>query len=94
MRVTLATHGGLAAALNRRLPPRVVDVDKPGEIAELRKLINEAEREGESAAGATSDAMTYTVTVTDGNRETVIKRSDVDMTEAFAALLDFVERRS
>lgn len=92
MRVTLTTHGGLAAPINRRLPPRVVEIDEPAEVARVRQLIEAAR--SQTASGAQSDAMTYTLTVADGSDETVIKGSDVDMTEAFAALLDFVERRS
>ncbi|MGH3479660.1 MAG: protealysin inhibitor emfourin, partial [Nocardioidaceae bacterium] len=41
MRVTLATHGGLAAAINLRRPPRVVDADTLTEpdAKELTQLV-------------------------------------------------------
>lgn len=39
------------------------------------------------------DAMSYTITVRDGSRAAVLRESDVDMTDEFAALLDWVQGR-
>ena len=41
MRVTLAKHGGMPAAINLRLPPRVVDTDAlpKGTAEELVRLV-------------------------------------------------------
>lgn len=39
------------------------------------------------------DAMSYTITVRDGSRAAVLRESDADMTEEFAALLDWVQGR-
>ena len=39
------------------------------------------------------DAMSYTITVRDGSQAAVLKESDADMTDEFAALLDWVQGR-
>ena len=52
MKVTLATHGGQAAGINLRLPPRVVDTDTLPEPAaeELAQLVAAAKAVKASAA--------------------------------------------
>ena len=54
MRVTLATHGGLAAAINMRLPPQVVDTETlPGPAAvELSRLVAAAKAVNASPEGS------------------------------------------
>ncbi|MFI9150434.1 protealysin inhibitor emfourin [Streptomyces sp. NPDC053367] len=98
MKVTLATHGGQAAAIQRRLPPDVLDSDDLPEdaAAELARLVAAAlaqDAEGPSGPGRARDAMSYTITVEDGGRSTVLTRSDTTMSPAFAALLDWLEQR-
>ncbi|KPI20628.1 hypothetical protein OV450_0094 [Actinobacteria bacterium OV450] len=90
MKVTLATHGGLAAAANLRLPPKVLDTDTLPENAasELARLVEAAVAAGEADQPSRArDAMSYTISVEDGGRSTVLKQSDAAMTPAFAALL-------
>ncbi|MFB6805144.1 protealysin inhibitor emfourin [Streptomyces sp. NPDC056387] len=90
MKVTLATHGGLAATANLRLPPKVLDTDTLPENAasELARLVEAAVATGEvDQPGRARDAMSYTISVEDGGRSTVLKQSDAAMTPAFAALL-------
>jgi hypothetical protein len=95
MRVVLATHGGQAAAINMRLPPRVLDSDRlpPEAAAELRELVAaaRAEEAPEKAENA-RDAMSYTVTVDDGGESATITASDTAMSPAFAALLSWLQK--
>ena len=79
MKVTLATHGGQAAAINIRLPPRVVD----------------SEALPEPAAGELSrDAMSYMITIEERGQSTTLAQSDVTMSAQFAALLNWLQRHA
>lgn len=96
MKITLATHGGQAAALNLRRPPRVIDTDTltAGDAAELARLAADAATtppRGE-APGKSRDAMSYTITVEDGGKQTVLSQSDTTMSQAFAKLLARLQR--
>ncbi|MEJ8641423.1 protealysin inhibitor emfourin [Streptomyces sp. MS1.HAVA.3] len=95
MKVTLATRGGLAAAVNLRLPPRALDTDTlpANAAAELDQLVAAAvpTPEVDQPSGA-RDAMSYTITVEDGGRSAVLKQSDAGMTREFAALLTWLQR--
>ncbi|MFF1556215.1 protealysin inhibitor emfourin [Streptomyces sp. NPDC058279] len=95
MKVTLATHGGLAAASRLRVPPKVLDTDSlpEREAAELAELVAAAAGPAPEAdrPGRAMDAMSYTITVEDGGGPTVLKQSDTAMTPAFAALLTWLE---
>ncbi|KIF05130.1 hypothetical protein PL81_14850 [Streptomyces sp. RSD-27] len=94
MKVSVKTHGGLAAASDLRLPPRQVDTATlPADTAAaLTRLVAAAEAApAEAWAGAAADAMTYTVTVENGDGPRVLKQSDVAMTKEFAALLTWLE---
>ncbi|NMO49750.1 hypothetical protein HH310_00860 [Actinoplanes sp. TBRC 11911] len=94
MRVVLATHGGQAAAINMRLPPRVLDSDRlPAEAtAQLRDLVTAARAEAApEKSGNARDAMSYTITVEDGDDSTTITASDTAMSPAFAALLTWLQ---
>lgn len=96
MRIALATHGGQAAAINRGLPPRVLDTDSlpPEQADEARRLVAAASAEGGGPAGTgrARDAMSYQITVDDGARPTTLTGSDVAMSPAFATLLSWLER--
>ncbi|MFK0047684.1 protealysin inhibitor emfourin [Streptomyces sp. NPDC090741] len=95
MKVTLATHGGLAAAVNLRLPPKVLDTDTLPENAapELARLVAAAVATPKADQPSRArDAMSYTITVEDGGRSTVLKQSDAAMTPAFAALLTRLQK--
>jgi hypothetical protein len=100
MRVTLTTHGGLAAAITRRLPARVLDTENlpPGEAAELRRLVaaatTDAPRPAPTGSTPARDAMTYTITADDGEQPTTITGSDTEMSPAFAALLAWIEQHT
>jgi len=98
MRVALATHGGQAAALNLRLPPRVLDTDglPPEAARELRGLVAaaSAESDGTRRPGSARDAMSYTITIDDGARSAKLTGSDTTMSPAFGALLSWIERHT
>ncbi|GAA3503840.1 hypothetical protein GCM10019016_109520 [Streptomyces prasinosporus] len=94
MKVTLAAHGGQAAAVLLRLPPRVLDTDTLPEdaAAELARLVAAAVPAAEGGGpGRARDAMSYTITVEEGGRPTVLTQSDASMSPAFAALLGWLE---
>lgn len=95
MKVTLATVGGQAAAINLRLPPKVLDTGTlPADAAsELDRLVAAALPEPEEERpGRAGDAMSYTITVEDDGRTTALTQSDTTMTPAFGALLGWLEK--
>ncbi|MGW0709826.1 protealysin inhibitor emfourin [Streptomyces sp. NPDC002643] len=95
MKVALRVHGGLAAAVNLGRPPRELDTENlAGDAgAELSRLLAAVASEGEeSRPGPGGDAMSYTITVEDGDTTTVLTRSDTTMSPAFAALLTWLEK--
>ena len=98
MRVTLSTHGGQAAGINLRLPPRVVNSDTLPELAaeKLSQLVAAAKSVEVSDASdqRARDAMSYTITVEDSGRSTVITQSDVTMTREFAELLAWLQKHT
>ncbi|WP_329312323.1 hypothetical protein OG723_01875 [Streptomyces sp. NBC_01278] len=88
MRVTLESYGGLAAVIRRR--PEVLDTAAMPEnaAAELTQLVAAAiAMPVEDQADRARDAMTYTITVEDHDRATVLEQSDATMSPAFATLL-------
>src|SRR5919112_1169836 len=92
MKVTLATHGGLAAGINIRLPPRVVDTEtlpRPA-AAELSRLVAAAKAVNASPAGdeRVRDAMSYTITVEEHGQSTTLAQSDVTLPLRFPAFLN------
>lgn len=93
MRVALETSGGQAAAINLRLPPRVLDTDRmpPEQARELRGLVAAASTES-GGAGPARDAMTYTITVDDGAATLI--GDDTTMSPAFGALVSWIERHA
>jgi uncharacterized iron-regulated membrane protein len=100
MKVTLTTHGGLAAAINLGLPPRVVNTDNLPEPAaqELAQLVAAAKAAGpaeapaETGPGHAPDAMSYTITVDRDGHQVVLTATDTTMSREFAALLEWLEQ--
>jgi hypothetical protein len=95
MKVTLMRHGGQAAAIRLRLPPKELDTDAlpKDAAAELAQLVAAAVpvAKGDRDSRA-RDAMSYTITVEDDGRSTVLTQSDTTMSPAFAALLSWLEK--
>ena len=98
MKVSVATHGGLAAGLRLGAPPVVVDsaLLPDADARRLGELVQAARAEPPPppAGGGARDAMSYTVTVEDGDGAAALRRSDEAMTPAFAALLDWLRGRA
>ncbi|MFF1482719.1 protealysin inhibitor emfourin [Streptomyces sp. NPDC058301] len=95
MKVTLETDGGQAAAIRLGAPPEVVNTDTlPGNAAaELSQLVAAAVAAPEERRpGRAPDAMSYTITVEDGDRATVLTQSDAAMSPEFADLLSWLEK--
>lgn len=95
MKVTLETYGGLAAVGDLRRRPQVLDTDTLPEdtAAELVRLVTAAVATPDTdRAEPARDAMSYTVTVQDDGRVTVLEQSDAAMTPAFAALLALLRK--
>jgi hypothetical protein len=96
MKVTLAEHGGLAAGLRLGHPPLVVDMSTlpDTEARQLTDLLAVARADPAPAGPArpAPDAMSYTVTVEDGETQEVLRRTDTTMSDEFAELLDRLRR--
>jgi hypothetical protein len=91
MKVTLATHGGLAAGINLGSAPKVLDLDALPQAAaeEVRRLIAAARAAPpaqDDRPGSARDAMSYTITVDDDGQPFVLRQSDTAMSPAFDAL--------
>ena len=98
MKVSLAQHGGQAAGINLNRPPKVIDsaaLDEP-ETAELERLVAAATAAPSRAtsSGKARDEMSYTITIQDQGRETVLSQSDTTMSQDFAKLLSWLRRHS
>jgi len=61
-------------------------------LARLVAAAKTAPAAEEGGPGRARDAMSYSITVEDGDRPTVLRQSDTTMSPAFAALLDWLER--
>lgn len=99
MKVTLATHGGLAATISRGRRPKGVDGEflSTEEAQELARLVAAAKAEparGEDRAGYARDAMSYTITVEDGGRSIKLTQSDTTMSRSFNDLRRWLEDHS
>jgi hypothetical protein len=97
MKVSLAKHGGLAAGIRLGRPPRVLDTSTlpPTAAEEISRLIEAATAASpaeEVGPWRARDAMSYTITVEDGDRQTVLKCSDTNISHALADLLVLLER--
>jgi hypothetical protein len=91
MKVSLQSYGGFAAIFPQ--PGREVDAAAlpPDAAAELARLVDAARREsGGPPPRVLPDAISYSITVAEGGRSTVLEGSDGTMSPAFAALLDWL----
>ena len=98
MKVSLAQHGGQAAGIRLNSPPLTIDSAALDEAkaAELSGLVAAATSASPSAARSakTRDEMSYTITVQDEGRETVLSQSDTTMSADFGKLLAWLQRQS
>ena len=96
MKVSLAKHGGWAAGVRLGRPSRALNAAElsPADAAELTRLVAAAKTDPpapERRAGRAPDAMSYTITVENG-QTVVLTRSDSSMSPGFAALLGFLAK--
>jgi emfourin len=99
MKVTLATHGGLAAAITQRLPPWIVDTEAlpkavEEKLTQLLAAAKAASTPGKERPRRVPDEMSYTVTVEDRGHQIVLTASDTTMSQEFAALLNWIQQHS
>ncbi len=92
MRVALSVHGGLAAALGGGRSRPAVDSGRlpdglAGDLAALVAAARQEQPSLPSAPRAAPDAMSYTITVSDGAEPGELCASDVATGPAFEALL-------
>jgi hypothetical protein len=95
MKVTLVESGGLAAGLRLGRPPLVVDVSTLSEAdaRELADLVSAAKQAPAAESSRTvPDAMSYTITVDDGEAQEALHRTDTTMSQGFAELVDRLHR--
>jgi hypothetical protein len=97
MKITLIKHGGFAAGMFR--PPSIVEsstlsVSDATELSRLVMAVKMAPIERGEEPGQARDAMSYTMTIEeDGAETTVITQSDINMSPAFADLIQWIDRR-
>jgi hypothetical protein len=95
MKISLAQHGGQAAALRLNSPPQTVDsaaLDS-SKAAELKRLVTAAASAPlGTSSGKARDEMSYTITIQDDGRETVLSQSDTAMSAEFGKLLSWLRR--
>lgn len=97
MKVTLAQHGGQAAGINLRRPPRIVDAAALDEstASELKRLAASAVSAAAPVrSGRARDEMSYTITIEDDGRKAVLSQSDTAMSAEFGKLLAWLQRYS
>jgi hypothetical protein len=95
MKITLTKHGGFAAGMFR--PPSIVESSTlmAADAAELSRLVmavKMAPIERGEEPGQARDAMSYTMTIEDDGETTVITQSDINMSSAFADLMQWIDR--
>jgi|SRR5467141_1778192 len=95
MKIILAQHGGQVAGINLNRPSQIIDsaaLDGP-KAAELKGLVAAATSAPSSAtrSGKARDEMSYTITINDQGRETVLSQSDTTMSADFGKLLAWLQ---
>ncbi len=96
MKITLAQRGGQAASVLRASPPKIIEssaMDEPS-AAVLAGLVAAASAAPPRAvsSGRARDEMSYTITIEDQGRETVLSQSDTTMSAEFGDLLAWLQR--
>lgn len=92
MRVSLTTHGGIAATTRMAAPARVLDsaaLPAP-DAATLARLIAAARAAPPPGGTRPPDAMGYTITIEDNGQTTTLAQNDTSMTDAFATLRNWL----
>ena len=91
MKVTLSRHGGQAAGIYLQRPPQVVDSAAldGSQVSELKRLVAAT---APARSGQARDETSYTITIEDDGRQTVLSQSDTAMSADFGKLLAWLQR--
>jgi len=95
MKVTLSRHGGQAAGVYLQRPPQVVDSAAldGSQVSELKRLVAAAvSATAPARSGQARDETSYTITIEDDGRQTVLSQSDTAMSADFGKLLAWLRR--
>ena len=95
MKVTLSKHGGQAAGIYLQRPPQVVDSAAldGSQVSELKRLVAAAvSATAPARSGQARDETSYTITIEDDGRQTVLSQSDTAMSADFGKLLAWLQR--
>ena len=95
MKVTLSQHGGQAAGISLHRPPQIVDSAAldGSKASEFKRLAASAVSAAVPVrSGRTRDEMSYTITIEDDGRDTVLSQSDTAMSAEFGKLLAWLQR--
>jgi hypothetical protein len=96
MKVSLATHGGHLAGYYLGRPPQIVNAESlPKDAAEELARLVEAAKGSPASEHARSDlardAMSYTITIENGDPPVVLVQSDGTMSPEFVALRNWIK---
>lgn len=96
MKISLAQHGGQGAGVLLQRPPLVLDTATldPVMAKELGELAAAAIAAGSSPPPPANlrDAMSYSISIQDNGRDTVLRGADTLMSPEFAKLLAWLQR--
>jgi hypothetical protein len=97
MLVMMETHGGYAAGIRRA--PIVVDAstlspEAREELARLVEAVQSNSAQPERDSRRMRDAMSYTITITDNDRDVVLEADDGAMPSEFADLRRWLQRHA
>ncbi|MBR0714429.1 protealysin inhibitor emfourin [Bradyrhizobium liaoningense] len=96
MKISLAQHGGQGAGVLLQRPPLVLDTTTldPAITKELGELVAAAVAAGPSPPRPEGlrDAMSYSISIQDQGRDTVLTGADTVMSPAFVKLLVWLQR--
>ena len=95
MKVTLSRRGGQAAGVYLQRPPQVVDSAAldGSQVSELKRLVAAAvSATAPARSGQARDETSYTITIEDDGRQTVLSQSDTAMSADFGKLLAWLQR--
>jgi hypothetical protein len=96
MKISLAQHGGQGVGVLLQRPPLVVDTAAldPAKAKELGELAAAAVAAGPAPPRPEGlrDAMSYSISIEDQGRDTVLRGADTAMSPEFARLLAWLQR--
>jgi hypothetical protein len=96
MKISLATHGGQLAGYYLHRPPQIVNAeslpkDAAKELARLVEAAKGAPASGRTRPDVARDAMSYTITIENGDPPVILVQSDGTMSPEFVALRNWIK---